>query len=113
MPPVGCPEASVFAANDDQWIEKSPGLIDASREALYMGRRQVALEGRGLHRAERHTGNEQSAPAERVVIGADGYAAAAAHQLPERDELGIVQRRGDLRRAQPTRLLGASELAAT
>ena len=100
MAAVGSPQPPVLAAHHDQGVKERGRLIDLRRQALGVGGRQVALEGRRLHGAERHTRQEQRAAPERLMVGADGCASRLAHQRHECGDLLAVERHGNLRRIQ-------------
>ncbi len=92
MSAIGRPEPSVFAADDDERIQKRSGLVDLLREPLGMRRRQVALKGRGLHGSQRERGDQDGPTAQRVAIGADRSTARVANERGHFGNVGTVQR---------------------
>ena len=93
MAAIRRPEPAILAAHHDERIEERAGLVDLGAEALDVRGRQVALKGSGLHGVERQRGEQQRAPAERLVICADGRAARLRHECAQLGNFGAVRAR--------------------
>ena len=109
MPAVRRAELALLAAHHDDRVEERSRLVDLLREALGVRRREVALEGRRLHRRERQRGHQHGAAGQRLAIGADRRAAALAHLRGERRDALVVDRQRDVRGVEAAPVLARRE----